>query len=192
LSAIYRSTLGHMLLAAGRFEAGLTQFRRAQALSPNDLQARIDVALALSLLGRTDQAREVIADAPPDPRADLLRVLVAPSPDADAAYARLKACDSARCRFLLAEIAAHRGEADAAFGFLATAKRLVLEAGLRSDFDLTTETAISPFLKPLEADRRWQAVGATRPDSGSAPARPSHAAPVLPAHVVERPRNTAE
>lgn len=165
LSAVYRVNLGHLLLAAGRFEAALAQFRRAQALSPNDLQARIDVAAALFLLGRDEEARQAIANEPADPRADQLRALVAPTPDADAAYARLQACDSARCRFLLAEIAAHRGETDAAFGFLETARSLAVEAGWRSDLDFTTETALSPLLKPLHADPRWQSLRPTSPDS---------------------------
>jgi TolB-like protein/DNA-binding winged helix-turn-helix (wHTH) protein len=165
LSVVYRSTLGHMLLAAGRIEAALAQLRRVQALLPDDLRIRTDVALALLLLGRDEEALETLAAAPTDPRADQLRVLVAPPADADSAYARLQVCESAQCRFLLAEIAAHRGEADSAFEFLAAARTLVVESGWRTDFDLTTETALSPFLKSLRPDARWQALRVTPPDS---------------------------
>jgi TolB-like protein/DNA-binding winged helix-turn-helix (wHTH) protein/Tfp pilus assembly protein PilF len=163
LSAIYRSTLGHILLAAGRFDAALAQLRRAEALSPDDLQTRTDVALALLLLGRDEEAREAIVDAPADPRADQLRVLVATTADADAAYARLQACDSAQCQVLLAEIAAHRGDADAAFERLAAARGIVITNASQADFEWATEIAVSPFLRPLHEDPRWGVLRIDRP-----------------------------
>jgi TolB-like protein/DNA-binding winged helix-turn-helix (wHTH) protein/Flp pilus assembly protein TadD len=163
LSAVYRGNLGHMLLAAGRFEAALAQLRRTEALSPHDLRTRNDVALALLLIGRDAEARETIADAPADPRADQLRVLVATPADADAAYERLQACASAQCQLLLAEIAAHRGDTDAAFEWLAAARSIVARSASRSEFELATEIAISPLLRPLHQDPRWEALRMDRP-----------------------------
>jgi TolB-like protein/DNA-binding winged helix-turn-helix (wHTH) protein/Flp pilus assembly protein TadD len=163
LSAVYRGNLGHMLLAAGRFEAALAQLRRTEALSPHDLRTRNDVALALLLLGRDAEARKAIADAPAGPRVDQLRVLVATPADADAAYERLQACASAQCQLLLAEIAAHRGDTDAAFEWLAAARSIVATSASRSEFELATEIAISPLLRPLHQDPRWEALRMDRP-----------------------------
>jgi TolB-like protein/DNA-binding winged helix-turn-helix (wHTH) protein/Tfp pilus assembly protein PilF len=163
LSAVYRGNLGHFLLAAGRFESALAQLRRTQTLSPDDPKTRIDVALALLLLGRDEEVREAIADAPTDPRADQLQVLVATAADADAAYARLQACDAAQCQLLLAEIAAHRGDPDAAFERLAAARSIVITNASQADFEWATEIAVSPFLRPLHRDPRWEVLRIDRP-----------------------------
>jgi TolB-like protein/DNA-binding winged helix-turn-helix (wHTH) protein len=163
LSAVYRANLGHLLLAAGRFEAALVQLRRAQALSPNGPATRIDIALALFLLGRDEGFNEAIAAAPPGPRVDQLRVLAADSAHASAAYQRLHACDSAQCRFLLAEIAAHWGDADGAFESLEAARHIVAEDASRATFDLYGEVAVSPFMRSLRQDPRWLALRAQQP-----------------------------
>lgn len=163
LSAVYRGNLGHMLLAAGRFEAALAQLRRMQVLSPDQSESRVDIALALLLLGRDEEAHEAIADAPAHPRVDQLRVLVADPAHASAASERLQACESARCHFLLAEIAAHRGDADAAFELLAAARRITIADASRADFEFATEIAVSPFLSSLHEDPRWRALRVDRP-----------------------------
>ena len=163
LSAVYRGNLGHLLLAAGRFEAALAQLRRTQALSPDQSESRIDIALALLLLGRDEEARAALADAPANPRAEQLRALVAAPAHASAAYERLQACGSTQCNFLLAEIAAHRGDADSAFGQLAAARRIVAADASRAEFDFGAELALSPFLRSLHQDPRWRALQVDRP-----------------------------
>ena len=155
LSAVYRVNLSHMLLAAGRYEAALAELRRAQLLSPDLADIPGDTAFALLLLGRAGEARQAMAGQPEGPRRDQLQALLATTTEANAALARLQADHSARSRFLLAEIAAHRGDVDAAFELLGAARRAMLEPGSRYDFDLKAEVAVSPFLRALHDDPRW-------------------------------------
>ena len=158
LSAVYRGSLAHLLMRAGRYEAALSELRRTQALSPENPSVRTDLALALLLLDRIDEAREVVAGASASPRVDQLQCLLGPADEAAAACERLRADDSAYGHFLLAEIAAHRGDTDAAFGSLSAALRVARPAGSGMGFDLGLEMAISPFLRERQADPRWRAM----------------------------------
>jgi TolB-like protein/DNA-binding winged helix-turn-helix (wHTH) protein/Flp pilus assembly protein TadD len=160
LSAIYRGNLAHLLVADGRYESAITELRRVQALSPRAENTRNDIAAALLLSGRTDDARQSLAGAPGGPVHDRLLVLIGPPAEALAASARLDADTSAQSHFLQAEIAAYRGDSELAFGRLEAALRAHELAGSRIDFDLAQEIILSPFLRPLHDDPRWQALRA--------------------------------
>lgn len=155
LSAINRGNLGHLLMAAGQYPAALDELRRAQALSPARADAGRDLATTLLLSGRKDEARQYLASVPDGPLQDQLQVLLGSPAAADAALARLQSDRSARGLLLLAELAAHRGDADAAFDQLGAALRAHEAAESRLEFDLPHEIILSPFLRTLHADPRW-------------------------------------
>jgi TolB-like protein/DNA-binding winged helix-turn-helix (wHTH) protein/Tfp pilus assembly protein PilF len=158
LSVTHRVNAGNLLMAAGRYEEALAELRRALALSPDSVKVRQDVATALLLLGRVEEARATIADAPSGSRTDQIVALVGEPDDARAAYQRLLSCAAARCRFWLAEVAARRGDTDAAFELLDAAGHIDSATGVRADFTLAEEAAVSPFLADLRADPRWRAL----------------------------------
>jgi monoamine oxidase len=72
---------------------------------------------------------------------------------------RLQGNESVQAQLLLAEIAAYRGEADAAFAHLeAAAGRAVTTDALDATLDLPGALWLSPFLAPLREDARWLGV----------------------------------
>lgn len=163
LSSLYRRNLGHLLLAAGRYPAALEELRREQALSPVRSGTEHDLVVALLLNGQYDDAREQLASVPDGPRQDQLRVLLGPADAAEAAFERLLSDGSVHGLLLLAELAAHRGDADVAFERLGAALRAHDSAQARLEFDLPHEVLVSPFLRKLHDDPRWPTLLAAIP-----------------------------
>jgi len=155
LSAVYRANLGQALLAAGELEDGLEQLHRARELGSNPAWAR-NIAAALLLLGRDDDARRELAILPPGPQRDTLVVLLGPEPEAGAAMARLEADDSVWSRLCLAEVAAVRGDPDSAFGYLGNiASRVAQMDGSEPDRQVWLYVYFSALAGTLRADPRW-------------------------------------
>lgn len=154
LSAVYRGNYGRILIGAGRYKEGLDQLRRVPMLASSERSP--DISRALVMLGRTDEARIESRAIPDGPERDLLCVLLEPEPEATAALRRLQRDESAQARILLAEIAAYRGETDAAFAQIeAAAQRTPTIGALDPARDLAVALWISPFLAPLREDARW-------------------------------------
>jgi len=154
LSALYRGNYGAFLLGAGRYEEALEQFRRVSTLASGERLP--DISRALLMLGRIDQARIESQAIPVGPVRDQLRVLLAPEPEATAALQRLQADDSVRAQVLLGEIAAYRGNADAAVAHLeAAVERMTKADPIDVSHDLAGDLWLSPFLAPLREDSRW-------------------------------------
>jgi TolB-like protein/DNA-binding winged helix-turn-helix (wHTH) protein/Flp pilus assembly protein TadD len=157
LSAVYRGNLSAMLLASGLYEQALEQMRHVTMLSSNERAT--DTCRALLLLGRDEEARIASHSVQEGPVRDQLRVLLEPAPEATAAVQRLQGNESVQAQLLLAEIAAYRGEADAAFAHLeAAAERAVTTDALDATLDLPGALWLSPFLAPLREDARWLGV----------------------------------
>ena len=108
-------------------------------------------------------AREQLASVPAGPRQDQLRVLLGPADAAEAAFERLLSDGSVHGLLLLAELAAHRGDADVAFERLGAALRAHDSAQARLEFDLPHEVLVSPFLRKLHDDPRWPTLLAAIP-----------------------------
>lgn len=157
LSAVYRYNLAVLLLAGGRHDDAVRELRWAQELNPAGEQPKLPLAQALLLLGRRDEAlREGLAVAE-GPDRDLIRVLLDEVPGGAEALRRLEQDTSARGRVRLAELAAHRGDLDAAWEHLDAALEQ-LGGAPPNDYraqDTRTAIVISPFLRPLSDDPRW-------------------------------------
>lgn len=160
LSALYRGNLGHLLIAAGRYPSALAELRRTQALSPDLPDTDHDIAVALLLDGRTDEARRQLTRLPDGQRRDQFQVLLGPPATASAALARLQEDRSPLGHFLRAEIAAHQGDADRAFSQLGAALRAHEGTQARFEIDLPHEIVLSPFLRSLHDDPRWTSLQA--------------------------------
>jgi Tfp pilus assembly protein PilF len=155
LSAVNRNNYGRTLLGAGRFVEGLAELRRAAELSSHP-DTLLDIARVLLLLDRGDEVRGLLDRLPAGPPRDQILVLLDPHPEGDRASDRLQADATLRGRRLRAEIAAFRGDADAAFEQLHAALPGIGAGGRFSRArDECIEITLSPYLCRLHADPRW-------------------------------------
>jgi len=169
LSAIYRANLGQSLLAAGRYDEGLAELRRAQLLAPTaELQGPIVRGLVAS--GRLADARQALRSVPWGALRDQLTVLVTEDgSEAQAARARLESQASAYVILLLAEIAAFAGDRKLAFTLLDSAIARAGQEGRSSSIEIKHSAWSSPFLQRLRPDPRWPWHGAARVAGGAGP-----------------------
>lgn len=155
-SAVYRGNLGHTLLGAGRFEEALVELRRAQELAQQP-DGYYDISRALLAMGRPDEARLAAREVPEGPHRDQLRILLDESPGRTEAIERLQSDESVRSLVLLAEVAAYEEDAATAFDRLdAAAQRLRTSSSPASDLSHRIEVMVSPFLRALQDDPRWE------------------------------------
>jgi len=165
LSAIYRGNLALTLLGAGKPREALVELRRARDLAPRQA-LDFDISRALLLMGRMDEARDASMDVAEGPRRDQLRILLAEPPAGAEVRERLQSDPSARSRLLLAEIAALEKDPDAAFAWLEEAVQRMQAAGDDvTEFTAAVEVRLSPFLRPLHDDPRWERLLAQLPIS---------------------------
>jgi TolB-like protein/DNA-binding winged helix-turn-helix (wHTH) protein/tetratricopeptide (TPR) repeat protein len=180
LSAVSRGNLGVFLMAAGQWEEAKAEYRKALELSPASPKLHRDVAKILILQGRFDEALAVAAELPEGPLRDQCLALVHQANGqqgaADAALARLIAVGEqpgtdAEFKINIAEVYAYRGNRDEAFKWLTRMNQQTrVENALVPGWWSRQELSVSPFLKPLESDARWQPLLA---DGLRASARPS-------------------
>jgi TolB-like protein/DNA-binding winged helix-turn-helix (wHTH) protein len=163
-SAANHANRGIYLEAADRFKEAKAELARARELSP-ELGAEFDLATVRILVfeGRLDEAAQ-LADRLPKSRLQdhalaLLGNAAGREAQANAALARLEAKPAKPVDVRLAEVYAYRGMREKAFDAL----RGVAEAIEQNDGAMASrlwswqvEMRVSPFLRPLHDDPRWQ------------------------------------
>jgi TolB-like protein/DNA-binding winged helix-turn-helix (wHTH) protein/Flp pilus assembly protein TadD len=168
LSALSRSNLGIHLMAIGQWEEAKSELRTALELSPTRLDLNADIAKILILQRRFDEALSVARQLPEGRLRDQCVALVyhatGNAAEADAALARLISLSEAPdpeavVKLSIAEVYAFRGDDDEAFEWLALAIRQTREdRAVTSGWWTTLEIHISPLLKRLHTDPRWQSL----------------------------------
>jgi thioredoxin-like negative regulator of GroEL len=181
LAATFRHNLAVLLLADGRLDEAMSEYRKVLELSPSGminhrrfadsqstdarLEINIEIVRILVLQRRYDEAQSAIAQLPEGKFRDhglaLLWDVPGRLPEADVALQRLAAqpediTDSIR----LAEVYAFRGMSQEAFASL-QGRMEALERDENGRFWIRSfqrELNVSPFLKPLHADPRWAAL----------------------------------
>jgi TolB-like protein/DNA-binding winged helix-turn-helix (wHTH) protein/Flp pilus assembly protein TadD len=161
LSATTVGNLGHMLFTAGRLEEARVELVKAIELSPGS-NAEGTVGQILVLQGKLDAALVHIERSTPGPDREqglaLVYQALGRTADADAALVRLTAMSVSADPFRLAEVYAHRGDAEAAFRWLELATRPTDPVGVLLPASRNFwEMQASPWLVPLHADPRWAA-----------------------------------
>ena len=164
LSPLNRNILGVLLIAAGRLDEAMSEYRKVLDLNPDaGPDIRIDIVRILVLQERYDEATAMVSQLADGKFRDFGLALLYLTPDwraeADAALERLAArpedvLDSVR----LAEVYAFRGMTEEAFSSLHE-RRIALERHGAAAWGWITyfqnELRVSPFLVPLHADSRW-------------------------------------
>ena len=165
-SASYHFNRGIYLQAASRFQEAKTELEQARELNP-DLGPELELAIARILIvqNRLDDARALIEQLPEGDLRDhglaLLYHAEGRAEEADDALARLAAESTRAVDIRLAEVYAYRGMTEQAFTTLGG----LLEAVERDEpayasqlWSWQVELRVSPFLKPLHSDPRWEAL----------------------------------
>ena len=174
LNPVYRQLLAVILLAGGRFDEAISEYRSVLELNPDaGLDVEIELVRIYVLQGRDAEAYAAVTRMPEGKYRDHGLALLYRAPDhraeADAALARLirrrsSAADSIFGGVIddirLAEVQAFRGMTEEAFATLAK-KKDALERGRDSERPVAgyflNEARVSPFLKALHSDPRWAA-----------------------------------
>jgi TolB-like protein/DNA-binding winged helix-turn-helix (wHTH) protein/tetratricopeptide (TPR) repeat protein len=175
LAATFRHNLAVLLLADGRLDEAMSEYRKVLELSPSGIsdsrgtdarfEINIQIVRILVLQRRYEEAQAAIAQLPEGKFRDhglaLLWDVPGRLPEADLALQRLATqpegiTDSIR----LAEVYAFRGMSQEAFASL-QGRMEALERDENGRFwtgHFQRELNVSPFLKPLHADPRWAAL----------------------------------
>jgi TolB-like protein/tetratricopeptide (TPR) repeat protein len=172
LSAVARGNLAVFLMGAGQWEEAKAEYARALELSPASPLLRRDIAKILVLQGRLDEALAAAGQLPEGPLRDQCLALAyyasGQSAASDAALARLIAVGEqpgtdAEFKINIAEVYAYRGKRDEAFEWLARMSAQTRDADAIEPYWWSRqELPLSPFLKPLARDPRWQSLLASR------------------------------
>jgi TolB-like protein/Tfp pilus assembly protein PilF len=174
LNPVYRQLLAVVLLAGGRLDEAMSEYRSVLELNPGaGLDVEIELVRIHVLQGRDAEAYAAVARMPEGKYRDHGLALLYRSPDhraeADAALARLirrrsaaadSIVDGVMDEIRLAEVQTFRGMTEEAFATLAR-KKDALERGPASERPVASyfqnEAHLSPFLKALHSDPRWAA-----------------------------------
>ncbi|MEX2148640.1 MAG: FlgO family outer membrane protein [Steroidobacteraceae bacterium] len=166
LSAGHRVNLGMYLQAVDQLDGAKTELQKALELNP-DLGSGVDFAIAriLVLTRQFKDAKAALARLPEGDMRDHVLALLAhaegrPS-EADAALGRLVARSTTTPDIRLAEVYAFRGMSEQAFDALQGLLDAIEwdEPSLVSQvWSWQVELRVSPFLRPLHRDPRWQAL----------------------------------
>jgi TolB-like protein/DNA-binding winged helix-turn-helix (wHTH) protein/tetratricopeptide (TPR) repeat protein len=172
LAAAGRANLGVFLAAVGEWQEARAQLERARELSPTLPNVDADIARVLILQQRFDEALATVAAAPASPLRDQCLALahhaLGQSADAEHALAQLVKQSEGpdanlRIDILIAEVHAFRGDEDATLKRLAHAlEHTGSDARLAQWF--REEMHLSPFLRKLHTDARWQSLLARADD----------------------------
>jgi tetratricopeptide (TPR) repeat protein len=173
LSATHRGNLGQFLALAGRYEEAQREFERSLELSPAMVDMMGDIADALVLQRRPDEAIAVASRIPAghvrDQRLALAHFARGDVVTGEQLLANLRELTAKQgfgfeVAVAIAEVFAARHDADGAFHWLEIARRRAQEQhGAVAQWVFYDEFLVSPFLKPLRSDPRWQAL---RPPDG--------------------------
>jgi Tfp pilus assembly protein PilF len=166
LSARSRTELANYLIATDQLAAATSQIAKALELSPNSPELNAELAKVFILQKQFDNAQVAALKLPEGSSRDqclaLLSYSTGNTAQADAALARLVSStegtkSSEDVALYVAEVYAHRGAIDDAFQWLERAKRQAMKGrGAEPGWDTRMRMALSPFLRPLQADRRWK------------------------------------
>lgn len=167
LSAVNRGNLGGLLMVAGQYDEAQREMERSLELSPAMTHSMANIADVLLLQARYDEALNVAKRMPPgfqqDQRLALIHFARGAVDEGESLLARLQEGAAApdadyELAIAIAEIHALRKDADGAFQWLNTARgRAQSQHGAMGTYVLYDGLQVSPFLKPLRADSRWQA-----------------------------------
>lgn len=150
VSAVTRSNLGNFYQSAKRYDEAIATYQAALRLSPGYIGAQGSLALTLLLKGDAQAARaEALKEADELNRLSALGLIehaLGAAKASDAAVAELAKKFPVDATLGIAEIHAYRGEADAAFAWLAKAVAANLDVS-----SLPTD----PFMDKLKQDPRW-------------------------------------
>jgi TolB-like protein/DNA-binding winged helix-turn-helix (wHTH) protein/Tfp pilus assembly protein PilF len=174
LNPVARQLLAVVLLADGRFDEAMSEYRSVLELNPDaGLDVEIELVRIRVLQGRDAEAYTAVSRMPEGKYRDHGLALLYRAPDhgaeADAALARLIRRQSEPAGSIvggvmddirLAEVQTFRGMTEEAFATLAR-KKDALEHGPDSERPVASyfqnEARVSPFLKALHSDPRWAA-----------------------------------
>lgn len=172
VSAVNRAILGALLLATGRHHEAAAELRKADDLGLVSADNRNFLCKALLLDGRRDEALAAVEGLQPGPRAAQCIALVHEArgerAQAESILAHLTASAEARpddwvLHITIAELQASMERVDAAFASLqSAAASAVVSGSVSRSWQFVSELQISPFLAPLHADPRWEALLAAR------------------------------
>jgi len=167
LSAVNRANLGVFLTAVGEWEDARVELEKARELSPTLSRVDWDIARVLILQRRFDDAFVVIERMPAGLLRDQAVALTYRAPGqrkaADAALSRLIALPDTpdsdpQTQLAIAEGHAIRGEHDAALERIARAMARAGADRPRQQLWVREEMMLSPFLRILQADARWNSL----------------------------------
>ena len=167
LATVQRTNLAAFLMADGQLDAALAEYRRALELNPDvGVQYDIEIARIYVLQGRYDEAMSAVAQLPEGGFRDHVLALLYQAPgrrvQADMALERLTAQPGDTMDIIrLAEVYAFRGMSDEAYAMLLEHKGALEHNKDRSQPRISyfqNELRLSPFLKSLHNDPRWQAM----------------------------------
>jgi tetratricopeptide (TPR) repeat protein len=160
---VARVNFANGLLSAGRLGEARAEFERYLEMTPApDPDVAVDMARLLLLEGRNEEALAEAQRWVPGPDRDF--VLAAANyalrrrADGRAAEARLRRGEGPVEAVRLAELFAHRSDADQAFAWIDAAHgRLGPNAWFSPDWQWLYQLRFSPFFRPLHIDPRWPA-----------------------------------
>jgi Tfp pilus assembly protein PilF len=171
LSFIHRNNYGQMLMATGRPQEAIVEFRAAIELNPDEPDNRVELARAHILAGETQDAVDLLRDVPPSQQRDLAFALLVNDarygPEARKVLKDLQVPPTEiRLSIRLAEALANAGDREAAIRVLQAARveseRRPSDAPMLRSY-LREDIFTAPFLAPLRADPRWPALVAPPP-----------------------------
>ena len=166
LSARSRAVLASYLMATDQMAEAKIQIANALELSPNSVDLKAELAQVLILQKQFVSAQTATLDLPDGPRRDQCLALLyysnGKTAEADAALARLISATQGQNSFesvelYAAEVYAHRGTNSEAYEWLERAKRQAMDGrSVEPGWSVRMQMRLSPFLKRLHADNRWQ------------------------------------
>jgi tetratricopeptide (TPR) repeat protein len=161
LSRVARVNLANYLLAAGRLDEARTEFLNFVAMGARpDPEVAVDLARIDLFAGRYREAMVEAELWPSGPDRDFVLAVAGDGlrkhEVAREAEARLLAGTAPAQAVRLAELYAHRNDANQAFRWMNVAyDRLGRDPWLTDQWEWVYHLSLSPFLKPLRADARW-------------------------------------
>jgi TolB-like protein/DNA-binding winged helix-turn-helix (wHTH) protein/Tfp pilus assembly protein PilF len=167
LAAAARANLGIYLAAVGELEEARVELEKVRELSPTLGRVDADLARILIMQQRYEDAFIAIGRMQPGPHRDQAIALAFRAPGqrsaADAALSRLTDQSAAshadpQIELAIAEVYAFRGEHDQALERIA---RAMADARPDEDYNqkwVREEIMLSPFLRILQADARWNSL----------------------------------